>query len=96
MLRVETRSGSIYDIDLEGKQLRRLSGAPTTVRATEEWKPYHYLRGPEVGGSLVIVWPGSEPPLPETLDQMDQGALALLLKATITSPVASIKELVLD
>lgn len=94
MLRVKTGSGSLYDIDLKSKRLRRLSGAPTTVRATEEWKPYFYLRGPEIGDSLVIVWPGDEPPLPETLDQMDQESLALLMKATITSPVMEINEFV--
>lgn len=75
-----TQSGSVYEIDIEKKQIRRLSGQadPTPRQGKDgEWKEYAVLLGRvEVGAPIIITW--------EIEDQ--------IFRTTITSKVVSVQE----
>jgi hypothetical protein len=83
MKKVKTESGSIYEIDEENKQVRRLTGtANPTLRqgADGEWRKYANLIY-NLDNSMLIVW---------KYDIVDEKTIA---RSTITSPiVATIEE----
>jgi len=59
-MKFKTFSGSVYELDLNNKRIRRLNGnkAPTERQGADgEWKTYaSLLNEPQVDKSLVIVW----------------------------------------
>jgi hypothetical protein len=57
--RVRTESGSVYDVDLEGKRIRRVHGrlGPSDTKPQDGiWRDFTGLDGPEVGRSMVVYW----------------------------------------
>lgn len=57
-MRFQTLSGSVYEFDVENKQVRRLYGthAPLPRQGEDEvWKPYVAMHLLETG-SIAIVW----------------------------------------
>lgn len=59
MLRVVTESGSRYEIDLDGKRIRRLSGnAPPTEHQGQdgEWRVFEDITGLVVGDCPIVLW----------------------------------------
>lgn len=64
-MKIETISGSFYEIDEQNKQLRRLHGKTLpTLRVGEdgEWKKYSTISPPEKGKSVIISWDIKEHP----------------------------------
>ena len=58
-VKLTTASGSIYELDVDGKRVRRLTGkiAPTPRQGADgEWKAFVTLH--EVGDSLGFDWDG--------------------------------------
>lgn len=54
-----TESGSVYELDLVARRLRRLSGnaPPTRNQANDgEWKQFHSISEIEVGERPHVVW----------------------------------------
>lgn len=71
---ITTQTGSIYELDKDNKQVRRLAGKskPTMRQAKDgEWQTYHDILMPAIGMSLFIMW-----------DKHD--------KCTITSPIRTV------
>jgi hypothetical protein len=63
MLKVTTKSGSIYELDIPNKRVRRLNGkeAPTNRFGGEGgdggWREYRELSiPPQIGRSMLINW----------------------------------------
>lgn len=66
-----TETGSMYEINTETKQVRRLNGTadPTPRQGKDgEWRKYEYISKPSVGMPVLIMWgsdvkllPGSPP-----------------------------------
>jgi hypothetical protein len=59
----KTESGSAYEVDAEGKRIRRLHGVldPTSRQGTDgTWKTYEDLTDIEVGRPVLIMWFGSD------------------------------------
>ena len=59
MLRVRTESGSVYDVDLEGRQIRRVHGrhGPTDAQPQDGiWRRFAGIEGPEPGRAMVVYW----------------------------------------
>ncbi len=86
MIQFETISGSKYEVDREGKRIRRLSGErPPQPRqgADGDWKTYEDISPVEVGDQVVIVWPKATTPL---LEGSPEGATP----STFTSPVVRV------
>jgi hypothetical protein len=55
LLTVETKN-SVYEIDTDAKQIRRVNGVnpPTSSQEADLlWKPYTWLIGPELGQSML-------------------------------------------
>ncbi len=59
MKRVRTDSGSVYDVDLDQKRIRRVHGrlGPNDTRPQDGiWRNFVGLDGPEVGQTMVVYW----------------------------------------
>ena len=87
-----TKSGSVYEINTESKEIRRLNGKndPTPRQGPDgQWRKYvDIFPDPvEVGKSLVIRWGDDTKPLPET--PTDEGLL--IIPTTVTSPIQSLE-----
>lgn len=57
--RVQTESGSVYDVDTEGMQIRRVHGrhGPTDTQPQDGiWREFVGLDGPVVGRPMVVYW----------------------------------------
>lgn len=80
MLVFTTESGSIYELDHEGRRLRRLSGATpqTRVGPNGKWKEFLDISPVEEGKPVSIVWQWD-----------DEGGL-LVARSTVTSCVTSV------
>jgi hypothetical protein len=77
-----TRSGSVYDVDTDTKQIRRLSGlhAPQARQGKDgEWRPYEAISKIEVGYHVCIAWPEGTP--------LHEGSPPWATPSTITSVV---------
>lgn len=91
MIRCTTMSGSVYEIDTEGRRLRRATAGKmsATKRATEEWREYTDVYGPQLGECLEIFWGRGRDEVsndlgtPEDVDPY---------RSTITTPVCAIEE----
>jgi len=79
-----TLSGSVYEVDKEAKQIRRVEGTTTTTRRVGkgEWRSYENIHGPEVGHPVTILWTADIDPPPA------EGTLP----ATVTSVVQQVME----
>ena len=79
-----TLSGSVYEVDKEAKQIRRVEGTTTTTRrvGAGEWRPYYRIDGPEVGLPVMIFW----------TEDIDPPPAEGTLPATVTSPVQQVME----
>jgi hypothetical protein len=65
-MKFKTQSGSLYEINTDSKNIRRVVGTTETVRATNEWRKYSKLLPdvPTIGNPLYIFW-GNDTPLLE-------------------------------
>ncbi len=57
--RVQTESGSVYDVDREGMQIRRVHGrhGPSDTQPQDGiWRSFVGLEGPTVGLPMVVYW----------------------------------------
>lgn len=57
----KTRSGSVYQVDHEGKRVRRMSGEndPTPRQGVDgEWKSFHHINEEIAPGHLFFDWDG--------------------------------------
>lgn len=64
MLRVRTESGSVYDVDVAGKRIRRLHGrhGPADTQPQDGiWRSFAGLEGPEPGLPMVVYWAKEAP-----------------------------------
>lgn len=80
MLRFETESGSVYEVDILERRVRRLTGlnAPTPrVGKDGEWKTFTLVSSITPGAPVLFVWRFDEGP-----DQTSQWA-----RSTVTSRV---------
>jgi len=75
---IKTQSGSLYEIDEEQKQVRRLHGnkEATKLQGDNTWKKYAYLSEVKIGQSLFIIWADK--------------AAGYSIPATTTSPITEI------
>lgn len=88
-MQFKTESNSIYQVDLESKRIRRLSGtsAPTIRQGIDgNWKTYKEFFYPIVGKPAVIVW--DIVPIHDDENH--------ILKSTVTSPVVEISDVESD
>jgi hypothetical protein len=56
---VTTETGSVYELDLAGRRVRRLNGTlGTSERAghSGEWRSFLEITDPQVGESMMIAW----------------------------------------
>lgn len=59
MLRVRTESGSVYDIDLESRRIRRVHGrhGPADTQPQDGiWRRFTGLEGPTPGEQMIVYW----------------------------------------
>jgi hypothetical protein len=87
-MKFTTETGSVYEINTDSKQIRRLNGKldPTPrMGKAGEWRTYHstYPDPIEVGSQVIIVWGSDVAPL----DPDQPGT-----PTTITSQVVSIEK----
>ena len=57
--RIHTESGSVYDVDHEGKQIRRVHGrhGPADTQPQDGiWRSFAALEGPLVDAPMVVYW----------------------------------------
>lgn len=90
MIIIETRSGSMYEIDTGNKCIRRLQGKTDPTKRVGEnslWKRYSEISELKVGQGLIIVW-ANEKLLEETLLNAEEVLLAKPM--TYTSDIVSI------
>jgi len=65
----QTESGSLYQVDTEGKRIRRIVGStPTTRIGHGDWRHYASIHPEEIiiGAPVLIVW-GVDPNDPQRL-----------------------------
>lgn len=91
-----TSTGSTYEVDLENKRIRRLSGEhdPTPRQGRDgDWRSYLEITPIEVNAPVGIFWdPKTTPKLQETQALEEQLGCDLgAAPATLTSPVRSIR-----
>jgi hypothetical protein len=87
---IETRSGSLYELDTEQKRVRRVlgQGAPKPrIGEDGQWKTYADIVGPYLGERLLIFWDAKDTPLFEGSDPEAASP------TTITSAVVDIREM---
>lgn len=80
MLKIITETGSHYQVDTEGRQIRRVAGETPTTRIGEgEWRRYLELlpTTPVVGQHLMVIW-----------DVLTEGAIT---RTTVTSQIVSVE-----
>lgn len=87
--RIKTESGSVYELDLTGKRIRRLSGvaAPTARQGADgSWRAYDAIWPiePRVGRGMLISWAD---------ESVGPAAAPGTFPGTVTSNVAEITEL---
>lgn len=80
----KTESGSTYEVDYDGKRVRRMSGTkePTERQGKDgEWKVYEDIIRPTIGHRLAFVW---------TSESVEDGLT--VYRTTFTTPVTHINE----
>lgn len=86
-----TESGSIYEVNVEQKQIRRvtnMNGSEATGRqGNNEWRTYDQLSEIVVGHPVAICWSKATTPLMP-------GSPDFMLPGTLTSPVQMIMDTV--
>lgn len=83
-----TASGSVYEVDQEKKQVRRLNGVndPTPRQGQDgEWRTYKSMTPILVDRVVIIVWDRATTPLME-------GSPEDAIPTTMTSPIKEIIE----
>lgn len=83
----KTISGSIYELNQDKQEIRRLSNIndqqATQLQGENSWRKYAAISEPTVGQSVLIQW--DKQSMPE-----DSGAQNYFIPGTITSEVVSI------
>ena len=84
-----TMSGSIYEVDVSKKQIRRLIGIdnPTPRQGKDgEWKEYFAIDDIEIGKPVLIFWN------PKTTPLLEGNPFSISAPSTLTSNVIEIIE----
>lgn len=99
-MKFTTVTGSVYEVDTEGKKIRRLQGKkdPTPRQGKDgEWRGYLNDLEVKVGASVWIQWEDAHPLTDETLGLLgisdEEAPPPAPGRLTITSPVAEIDPL---
>lgn len=88
-MRIETESGSIYEVDLIHQLVRRF-GDNATRRCVGEWKKYDFLGPVRRGAPFLITWPPGTPLLDGTPSD------ALIRASTRSSRVVNFEHVIKD
>lgn len=94
-MRFTTASGSVYEVNTDSKQIRRLNGVkdPTPRQGQDgQWRAYDEIfpDPPKVGSSLVIKWGQETALMAETQEIVKAGGLGMPL--TTTSMIVNIEQ----
>lgn len=84
MIKFQTETGSLYEVDTETKLVLKTSDHYTGRQSTD-WQPYESVTEVAVGLEVLFTWPEGTPLLP--------GSPPSALPATLTSRVVEVFEL---
>lgn len=95
-MKFTTASGSVYEVNTDSKQIRRLNGAkdPTPRQGPDgQWRAYEEILPdpPKVGSSLVIKWDNKTDLTAEGKAFLEAVPSGLVLPLTTTSMIVSIE-----
>jgi hypothetical protein len=82
-MKYRTKSGSLYEVDVEARRVRTLEGGTGTSRIVQEWRAYDTLELTD-DGRLLIVWGYGRD---EVSDQLGTPQGVDPCRMTTTSPV---------
>jgi hypothetical protein len=85
VIRFETRSGSVYEVDQKEQRIRRLGGPddPQPRQGDDgEWKAYRSISPIELGRCVLVCWPTGTP--------LHDGSPQYALPCTLTSEVVQV------
>lgn len=86
IMQIHTETGSVYQIDSEKKQIRKIGGTPTQRQgALGTWKAYEELSNIKIGAPVFIFWTDQENLLSGAVAGTDG-----VYPATVTSRVTAI------
>ena len=89
---VETETGSIYELDVEYRRIRRLHGnSNSTPRVGKDgvWKKIKNATLPNVGSPMIFIWGIDCDPINDIEPGLPDG---FRVRTTMTSRVISVKE----
>jgi len=81
-----TKTGSVYVVDLYEKLIQRVVGQGEPTGRVASGKPYKEISEISIGKPVTIIWGSNVPAL-----EGAPGDAGYVVKATVTSPVVSIK-----
>lgn len=93
-MRFTTVSGSVYEVNTDSKQIRRLNGVKDPsprLGADGQWRGYSEITPIKVGSSVAIVWSGETALMAETEQALKKMPGAIGIPATTTSMVVSVE-----
>ena len=93
-MKFTTVSGSVYEVNTDSKQIRRLNGVkdPTPRQGPDgQWRAYSDITPVKVGNSVAIFWDQETALLAETEEALKSMPGAIAAPTTMTSTVMSIE-----
>jgi hypothetical protein len=93
-MKFTTVSGSVYEVNTDSKQIRRLNGAkdPTPRQGPDgQWRTYSDITPINVGSSVAIFWGGETALLAETEEELKDMPGAIVAPTTMTSMVVNVE-----
>jgi hypothetical protein len=93
-MKFTTVSGSVYEVNTDSKQIRRLNGSkdPTPRQGPDgQWRSYEDITPINVGASVAIFWSAETALLAETEEALKSMPGAIAAPTTMTSMVASVE-----
>lgn len=96
-MKFTTASGSVYEVNTDSKQIRRLNGVkdPTPRQGKDgQWRAYEEIfpDPPRVGASLVIKWDSKTDLTDEGKAFLEAVPAGFVLPLTTTSTIVSIDQ----
>jgi hypothetical protein len=93
-MKFTTASGSVYEVNTDSKQIRRLNGVkdPTPRQGKDgQWRTYSDITSVTVGSGVAIFWGHDVPLLAETEEQLKSMGGGIAAPITTTSSVVSVE-----
>jgi len=93
-MKFTTVSGSVYEVNTDSKQIRRLNGAndPTPRQGKDgQWRTYSEITPVKVGSGVAIFWGHDVPLLAETEEQLKTMGGGIAAPTTMTSSVVKVE-----